>query len=298
MVRIKVPGGCITPAQLVAVGEISRRYGRNYGELTTRQGIQLHWVRLDHLPEVLSAVQAGAHHGRRGGRHRPERHQLPRGGGRREELFDVRPVVEAVARFFYGNREYSNLPRKHKYTISACPAQCNAPEIHDVALVGVRQGRTAGVRGAGGRRPVRHAPHLPGPGRVRAGGAGGRGHRGPAGHHGRVAEQPPLPPEPGQGPDQVPGGRLRARGRAGDGGGAAGPSARGRPGPSPGPRHRPPGVHPQKQEGLVYVGMPVPMGWVRGDQLVALGELVGEFGGDVRFTRMQNLIVTGIPKER
>jgi len=58
------------------------------------------------------------------------------------------------------------------------------------------------------------------------------------------------------------------------------------------------GVHPQKQDGLVYVGVPVPMGWVRGDQLVALGELVGEFGGDVRFTRMQNLIVTGVPATR
>jgi ferredoxin-nitrite reductase len=125
MVRIKVPGGCIRPAQLVAVGEISRRYGRNYGELTTRQGIQLHWVRLEDLPEVLSAVQA-AGLTTVGGEGDTVRNvtSCPVAGVDREELFDVRPVVQAVARFFYGNREYSNLPRKHKYTISACPAQC------------------------------------------------------------------------------------------------------------------------------------------------------------------------------
>ncbi len=68
-----------------------------------------------------------------------------------DELFDVRPVIEEAARFFYGNRDYSNLPRKHKYTISACPAQCNAPEIHDVALVGVvRDGRPGFALRVGG----------------------------------------------------------------------------------------------------------------------------------------------------
>jgi len=123
MVRIKVPGGRITPAQLVAVGRISQRYGRNYGELTTRQGIQLHWVRLDQLPEVLSEIQACGLT-TVGGEGDTVRNvtSCPVAGVDREELFDVRPLVEAVARFFYGNREYSNLPRKHKYTISACPA--------------------------------------------------------------------------------------------------------------------------------------------------------------------------------
>jgi hypothetical protein len=53
------------------------------------------------------------------------------------EAFDVRPVIEEVAGFFWGNREYSNLPRKHKYGISACPGQCDAPEIQDVALFAV-----------------------------------------------------------------------------------------------------------------------------------------------------------------
>ena len=56
-------------------------------------------------------------------------------GVSREELFDVTGDIAAAAGFFYGNREYSDLPRKHKITIAACPFQCNAPEINCVALV-------------------------------------------------------------------------------------------------------------------------------------------------------------------
>ena len=57
MVRIKVLGGQLTPDQLRGVGRISQEWGEDYGELTTRQGLQLHYVRLDELPEVLDAVR-------------------------------------------------------------------------------------------------------------------------------------------------------------------------------------------------------------------------------------------------
>ncbi len=296
MVRIKVPGGRITPAQLVGIGELSQRYGKNYGELTTRQGIQFHWVRLDDLPEVLQAIQATGLT-TVGGEGDTVRNvtSCPVAGVDRDELFDVRPVVEAVAKFFYGNRDYSNLPRKHKYTISACPAQCNAPEIHDVALVGVlKDGRPGfAVRVGGGLSatprisrdlgvfvPVEDTvavlraitdvwqSNL----RYRLSRAKARikflvDDYGPDGVRAMVEERLGRHLEPGSAPP-----------------------------PASDTDHM--GVHPQKQDGLVYVGVPVPMGWVRGDQLVALGELVGEFGGDVRFTRMQNLIVTGVPAER
>jgi ferredoxin-nitrite reductase len=299
MVRIKVPGGRIRPAQLVGVGEISRRYGRNYGELTTRQGIQLHWVRLEDLPEVLSAVQA-AGLTTVGGEGDTVRNvtSCPVAGVDREELFDVRPVVQAVARFFYGNREYSNLPRKHKYTLSACPAQCNAPEIHDVALVGVvKDGRPGfAVRVGGGLSATPRisrdlgvfVPAEPVEGvvevlraitdvwqsdlRYRLSRAKARikflvDDYGPEAVRERVESRLGRPLEDGQAPP-----------------------------PTRDTDHL--GVHPQKQEGLVYVGVPVPLGWITGDQLVALGELVGSFGGEVRFTRMQNLIVTDVPRDR
>jgi ferredoxin-nitrite reductase len=57
-------------------------------------------------------------------------------------------------------------------------------------------------------------------------------------------------------------------------------------------------VHAQKQEGLSYIGVPVRVGLASGDQLIAVADLVGSFGGDVRITRQQNFVVTGVPNER
>jgi ferredoxin-nitrite reductase len=54
------------------------------------------------------------------------------------------------------------------------------------------------------------------------------------------------------------------------------------------------GVHAQKQEGLSYIGVPVQLGLTTGDQLIAVADLVESFGGDIRLTRQQNLIVTGV----
>jgi ferredoxin-nitrite reductase len=50
MMRIKIAGGYLTPQKLRAIGEIANRYGKGYGEITTRQNIQLHWIRLEDLP--------------------------------------------------------------------------------------------------------------------------------------------------------------------------------------------------------------------------------------------------------
>ena len=299
MVRIKVPGGRIRPAQLVGLGEISRRYGRNYGELTTRQGIQLHWVRLEDLPEVLSAVQATGLT-TVGGEGDTVRNvtSCPVAGVDREELFDVRPVVQAVARFFYGNREYSNLPRKHKYTISACPAQCNAPEIHDVALVGVvKDGRPGfAVRVGGGLSATPRisrdlgvfVPAEPVEGVVEVLRAITDVWQSDLRYRLSRAKARIKFLVDDDGPQAV---RERVEARLGR------PLEDGyAPPPARDTDHM--GVHPQKQEGLAYVGVPVPLGWITGDQLVALGELVDSFGGEVRFTRMQNLIVTDVPQDR
>ena len=57
------------------------------------------------------------------------------------------------------------------------------------------------------------------------------------------------------------------------------------------------GVHPQKQEGLSYIGVPVHLGLISGDQMIAIADLAERFGGDIRLTRQQNFIVTGVPNE-
>ncbi|HXF71303.1 MAG TPA: MoaD/ThiS family protein [Actinomycetota bacterium] len=296
MVRIKVPGGLIRPAQLRAVGEIARRYGRDEAELTTRQGIQLHWVRLDQLPEVLAAIEA-AGLTTVGGEGDTVRNitGCPVAGIDPDELFDVRPVIEEAARFFYGNRDYSNLPRKHKYTISACPAQCNAPEIHDVALVGTRKDGRDGfaLRVGGGMSntprisrdlgvfvPVEDAIDVlravtdawQSDLRYRVSRAKARikfmvDDLGPEGMRRRVEERLGRPLEDGAAPE-----------------------------PAGSADHL--GVHPQRQEGLVYVGIPVPVGRVTGEQLVRLADLLEDLGADLRFTRQQNAIAGNVPEGR
>src|SRR6185295_19060487 len=59
MMRVKVPGGILSPAELRTIGDISQRFGRGHGELTTRQNVQLHWLELARLPEVLRLLAAG-----------------------------------------------------------------------------------------------------------------------------------------------------------------------------------------------------------------------------------------------
>src|SRR5438309_296448 len=73
-----------------------------------------------------------------------------------DELFDASGTVHAAADFFYGNPDFSNLPRKHKYTIAACADRCNAPEINCISLIGaLKDGREGfAVRVGGGLSSV------------------------------------------------------------------------------------------------------------------------------------------------
>src|SRR3989442_13229183 len=58
MLRLKIPSGILPPAKLRAIGEVSNRYGRGDAELSTRQCIQLHWLRLEELPNVFADLDA------------------------------------------------------------------------------------------------------------------------------------------------------------------------------------------------------------------------------------------------
>src|SRR5438093_10129481 len=56
MMRVKIPSGLMSPLKLRTIGELSQKFGRNEGELTTRQNIQLHWIKLDYLPEIFDTL--------------------------------------------------------------------------------------------------------------------------------------------------------------------------------------------------------------------------------------------------
>jgi ferredoxin-nitrite reductase len=143
MMRVKIPSGILSADGLRAIGEISESYGRDQGELTTRQNIQLHYITLDKFPEILEKLKS-AGLTTMGGCGDVVRNitGCPVAGVDPDEVFDVTPLIAETAGFFYGNREYSDLPRKHKISIAACPYQCNAPEINCTALIAmVKDGR-------------------------------------------------------------------------------------------------------------------------------------------------------------
>ena len=153
MLRIKLPGGRVSPEGLRAIGEISNEFGRGDGELSTRQNVQLHWLELGSLPAVFERLHAAGLTSA-GGCGDTVRNitGCPVAGLDADELFDTQPIVDEAAEFFYGNPDYSNLPRKHKITVAACAHHCNAPEINCIALVGaVHEGDEGfGIRVGGG----------------------------------------------------------------------------------------------------------------------------------------------------
>ncbi|MFC7156509.1 nitrite/sulfite reductase [Halomarina halobia] len=151
MLRTKVPGGYLAPEQAEVIGEVAAEYAtapEEYGgaeqndlwgdaflDITTRQDVQMHWIRLEDVPEIwdrydevgLTTVQ-GCGDGARNVL------GCPAAGLDGHEAFDAQPVVEAVSDFFTGNREYANLPRKFKLTITGCREDCAQSQINDVGL--------------------------------------------------------------------------------------------------------------------------------------------------------------------
>lgn len=297
MMRIKVPGGVLTPAQLRTLGQVSSRHGRGYAELTTRQNVQLHDVELAALPEIFATLEAAGLTTVSGcGDTVRNITGCPVAGLLAEELFDTTPVVEEAARFFYGHRDYCDLPRKHKITIAACPHQCNAPEIHCVALVGVvRDGQPGFALRLGGGLAT--WPRL----------SDGVGVFLP------VAETlPVLRAVLDVWKEDLASRMSRARARLKfmvDRIGAAEyrqlvEERLGRRLPdgdlpeAPAEEHDHAGIAPQKQDGFYLAGFPVFLGIARGEQLVALADLVEAYGGGVRLTRRQNFILTHVPEAR
>jgi ferredoxin-nitrite reductase len=157
MLRVKIPGGILTPEQLRVIGEISNDYGRGEGELSTRQNIQLHYIELAALPDVFDRLHAaGLTSAGACGDTVRNITGCPVAGIAHDELFDPTPVLEEAAAFFYGNPDYSDLPRKHKIAITACADACAAPEINCIGLIGaLRDGEEGfGVLVGGGLSSV------------------------------------------------------------------------------------------------------------------------------------------------
>lgn len=297
MMRVKIPNGILTPAELRTIGEISVKHGQNSGELTTRQDVQIHYLQLSSLPEILSTLErAGLTTAGGCGDNLRNITGCPVSGIDPAEAFDPNPTIDALAQFFYGNRAYGNLPRKHKWSISACPYHCNVPEIHDVGLVGVRQGGRDGFavwvggglssvprikQSLGAFVPVEETlTFLRGLLDTWGGDLRWRMSRAKARFKFMVDEY---------GAEKV---REMIEQTLGH------PLEELREEPRPIGRTDHMGIHPQKQDGLYYIGFPVFPGVLSGEQLIAVADVVDSYGGEIRLTREQNLIVTHVPGAR
>jgi len=301
MLRIGIPNGILTSHQLREIGRIAREHGRNLADITTRQNIQLHWLTIESLPEVVDALdKIGLSPKGACGDVVRNVTGCPLAGIAADELIDASPVAREIAHLLTANPEFYNLPRKFKISATGCPDWCTYPEINDIGLTAVERDGEIGysLRVGGGlsnephlaeRLDVFLLPHQAVPAakavaEIFRDQQGLRESRDRARlkylfmKEGWTAEkflnelQSRLDFTLFKGvTEKVPTGVLRDHA----------------------------GIHPQRNAGLSYVGASVLRGRMTGEQLEAAAELAERFGsGSLRATVSQNLIFIDIPNAR
>jgi sulfite reductase beta subunit-like hemoprotein len=135
MLRIRVPNGLLTSTQLRTIAALSDEHGNGVADVTVRQNIQLHWLKIESLPEVFERLQSiGLRTTGACGDVVRNITGCPLAGLHAHEIADVSPIVLALDRELGGNPDFYNLPRKFKITVTGCPEWCSYPEINDIAL--------------------------------------------------------------------------------------------------------------------------------------------------------------------
>ncbi|MFF9347664.1 nitrite/sulfite reductase [Streptomyces sp. NPDC014734] len=138
MLRVRIDGGRLTTAQLRVIGEISQEYARGTADITDRQNIQLHWIRIEDVPAIWEKLEAvGLSTTEACGDCPRVIIGSPVAGIAADEIVDGTPAVDEIHDRYIGNKEFSNLPRKFKTAISGSPVQDVVHEINDIAFVGV-----------------------------------------------------------------------------------------------------------------------------------------------------------------
>src|ERR1700679_2353230 len=307
MMRIGLPNGILTSAQLRVIGELTKKYARNLADITTRQNIQLHWLTIPALPEVVGALTAvGLSAKGACGDVVRNVTGCPLAGLDGHELIDASPLAVEIAHKLTANPEFYNLPRKFKISVTGCSHWCSYPEINDVALTAIKRtvdgreeiGYTLRVGGG-----LSTEPHLAVriPAFIRQDQAYAAVHataeifreqqelrenRTRARikylfmRHGWTAESflaaleeklgyklAPSPATDDVSPDDICRDRI--------------------------------GVAPQRQPGLSSVGASVLRGRLSGDQLLQLANIAEQYGnGELRTTIMQNIVLINVPNAK
>ncbi len=135
MLRVAIPYGTLSSAQLRTLGGIAKQYDRGYGHFSTRQNIQFNWIELEQVPDILQLLAD------------QEMHAIQTSGNcvrnitteafagvARDELLDPRPLAEILRQWSTVNPEFLYLPRKFKIAISSSETDRAALRAHDIGL--------------------------------------------------------------------------------------------------------------------------------------------------------------------
>jgi sulfite reductase (ferredoxin) len=138
MLRIRIDGGALTVAQLRVIGDLASTYGRDVADITDRQNVQLHWIRIEDVPEIWRQLEAvGLSTTEACGDTPRVMLGCPLEGVAADSVLDAGPALRETVQNYLGDLAFSNLPRKFKTSISGCAQHCVNHEINDVAFVGV-----------------------------------------------------------------------------------------------------------------------------------------------------------------
>ncbi|MCE0485128.1 MAG: hypothetical protein LV479_12940 [Methylacidiphilales bacterium] len=164
MLRTKIPGGQLTSAQLAVMAGLADDFGHGFGDITTRQTFQFHWLRIEDFPEVFERLsRVGMTTSGACGDDTRNVVGCPVAGIDKNEIIDGTAQLRDVNHHFTDNREFSNLPRKYKISLCGCRIHCAQPDINCVGVFGLertRNGKTEagfGIKVGGG---LSSAPHL------------------------------------------------------------------------------------------------------------------------------------------
>jgi ferredoxin-nitrite reductase len=302
MMRLRLTGGRVSSGGLRAIASVAAEFGHGSADITTRQNIQLRGIPLRDVPAVVERLNAAGVSTMQTGLDNVRNHiGCPLAGVDGMELFDTTPLLEAMDTAHIGKKDYSNLPRKFNVSLAGCRDDCGHAQTQDLGFVPATRDvdgrRTAGFNVLVGGALGGTSPRLATPLDVFVRPAqvvplffallrvfrdhGKREKRTEARLKWLIAEwgeehlRAEVEREMGEtllreGSDE----RLTV---AGD--------------------HL--GIHPQRQIGLSYVGLHVPVGRITAEQLEGLARLAEEYGcGEVRLTTDQNIVITGVADQR
>ena len=135
MLRVAIPYGLLSSAQMRKLGHIARKFDRGYGHFTTRQNIQYNWIELEQSPEILAELAS------------VEMHAIQTSGNcirnitsdqfcgvAADELADPRPYIEILRQWSTFHPEFAWLPRKFKIAVNAAAEDRAAVQVHDIGL--------------------------------------------------------------------------------------------------------------------------------------------------------------------